>query len=262
VAPHINGRLNWERAGKHGRPLVLVHPNPMDHTCWVYQMAHLQTWFRCVAIDLPGYGRSPSASPGLTMPDVAQACWEAVDEVTDEPAILAGVSVGSNVVLHMAHQQPERTLAILLTGWGYYAVKDFAFTRIRQYSEQGIAFRREHALMDFKVAFRETEMGQYFADMFEERNGHTDAGTIIEMFRALSDPDPEWLYSGVKAPTLFITGSEDVAHQGAFEAQRRIPGCELVTMEAAGHACNMERPWEWDRHALEFLRRHGLVEAG
>jgi hypothetical protein len=29
-------------------------------------------------------------------------------------------------------------------------------------------------------------------------------------------------------------------------------------MQGAGHACNMERPWEWDGHALRFLAKHGL----
>jgi pimeloyl-ACP methyl ester carboxylesterase len=127
--------------------MVFVHPNPFDNTCWMYQTAHFQTWFRCISIDLPGYGRSPTASPGLTMPDVAQACWEAVDDVTDEPAVLVGLSVGSNVVLHMHAQQPERTLAMIHTGCSYRPVKHFAFLRKAQYTEHGIDFRREHAFV-------------------------------------------------------------------------------------------------------------------
>jgi pimeloyl-ACP methyl ester carboxylesterase len=235
--------------------MVFVHPNPFDHTCWLYQMAHLQTWFRCIGIDLPGYGRSPTASKGLSMPEVAEACWEAVDQVTHEPAVLVGLSVGSNVVLHMHAQQPERTLAMIHTGCSYRPVKDFAFERQRQYTEQGIAFRGEHAPQDFSPAFRETDLGKYFVQMFLERNQWADAPTIAEMFGALSEPDPDWLHDGVRCPTLIITGSEDNSHQAAFDMQRRVPGCELITIQGAGHACNMEQPWLWDRHALEFLSR-------
>lgn len=262
MARHINGRLNWERLGKWGRPMVFVHPNPYDYTCWVYQMAHLQTWFRCIGLDLPGYGRSPTASPGLSMQDVAQACWEAVDESTDEPAILVGLSVGSNVILHMAHQRPERTLAMIHSGCSYRPVKEFAFKRIAQYSEQGIAFRRQHAFEDFSPAFRQAELGRYFVDMFVERNHYADAPTIVEMFRALSVPDPDWLFDSVRCPMLIITGSEDNSHQAAFALQEKVRGCELVTIQGAGHACNMEQPWLWDRHALEFLAKHGLVDLG
>src|SRR4051794_21815024 len=46
MAEHINGPLNYERLGKHGRPMVFVHPNPMDYNCWLYQMPRFSTWFR------------------------------------------------------------------------------------------------------------------------------------------------------------------------------------------------------------------------
>ncbi len=262
MAEHINGPLHWEQLGKFGRPVAFVHPNPMDHTCWLYQMAHLSTWFRCIGIDLPGYGRSPTAQPGLTMPDVAQACWEALDQVTREPAIIVGESVGSNVVCHMANLRPDQTLAVVMSGAGYRAGrKQFAETRIPQYQQFGVGFRREHAFADWSPAFRETAMAEYFADIFAERNPWADADTIVEMFGALNEPDPDWLHPGVKAPTLIITGSEDNAHERSFALQERIAGCELVTMEGAGHSCNMERPWEWDRYFLAFVAKHGLVEA-
>jgi pimeloyl-ACP methyl ester carboxylesterase len=260
MAAHINGPLNYERLGKHGRPMVFVHPNPMDYNCWIYQMARFSTWFKTVGIDIPGYGRSPTATAGLTMQDISQACWEVVDEVSDEPCVLAGLSVGVSVVMHMANQRPGQTLAVIMTGSGYYPVKEFAQKRIQQYTEQGVAFRYQHAFEDYSPTFRETEYARYFAELFTERNVWADAPTIVEQFRALGEPDPDWLFTGIQAPTLMITGSEDNSHQAAFALQARIPGCELVTIEGAGHACNMERPWEWDAIALAFLRKHGLVE--
>lgn len=259
MADHINGPLHWEQLGKQGIPIAFVHPNPMDHTCWLYQMAHLSTWFRCIGIDLPGYGRSPTAQAGLTMDEVAEGCWEAVDEVTSDQSILAGISVGHTVALYMANQRPEQTLAVVLSGAGYApGPKEMAPRRIPQYEEQGVAFRYQHTFDDFSPMFRQTDMARYFAEIFTERNPWADAGTIIEMFRALGKPDPDWLHPGVEAPTLIITGSEDNAHQRAFALQEKIAGAELITMEGAGHACNMERPWEWDRLCLAFLEKQGL----
>ena len=56
--------------GRAGPVMAFVHPNPMDQSCWIFQMAHMSTWFRCIAIDIPGYGRSPKATSGLTMDDI------------------------------------------------------------------------------------------------------------------------------------------------------------------------------------------------
>ena len=55
----------------------------------------------------------------------------------------------------------------------------------------------------------------------------------------------------------------DVAGQAlqcAWQRQEALTSAERVIMEGAGHACNMERPWEWDNHFLRFLAKHGLFE--
>ena len=78
MAQHIHGPLYYERMGRTGAVIAFIHPNPMDQSCWIFQMAHLSTWYRCIAIDIPGYGRSPKADAELTMTDMAEACWEAV----------------------------------------------------------------------------------------------------------------------------------------------------------------------------------------
>lgn len=260
---HITGPLNWERAGKSGPPMVFVHPNPTDHDVWVYQQAHFSSWTRTIGIDLPGYGRSPHCTPGVTMAEIADACWEAVDGIAgpDERAILVGCSVGYAVVLHMAQQQPDRTSAILLSGCSYRPEgKPFAFRRIEQYGALGIANRRQHFAEIVSPAFLASPLGEYFRDLFLERNDTADATSIIEMFRALGQPDPEAIFDTGK-PTLIITGSLDNSHPSAFKLQGRIAGSELVTIEGAGHACNLEQPWHWDRIALEFLRRRGVLPA-
>src|SRR3954464_13304374 len=105
MANNIDGPLYYERMGRTGPVMVFVHPNPMDQSCWIFQMAHFSTWFRCIAIDVPGYGRSPKAREGLALADMADGCWEAVDEAVgaSDAAVLVGCSVGSSIVQQMYH---------------------------------------------------------------------------------------------------------------------------------------------------------------
>lgn len=260
MAAHIMGPLHWEQLGRSGRPIAFIHFSPADHSSFLYQMDHMSTWFRCVAVDLPGYGKSPTAEPGLRMEDVAAACWEALDEVTDEPAILVGISTGSSAIRHMAHQRPSGTLALVMSGTGFRASRPPVHQRLAAYEEHGLAFRYGHILEEYSPGFRETELGRYFGRLFTERNATADLDSVIELFRALNEPHPDWLDTEISVPSLIITGSLDNAHERAFAQQKRIPGCELVTIEGAGHACNMEKPWEWDAHFLAFLAKHGLFE--
>jgi pimeloyl-ACP methyl ester carboxylesterase len=263
MAAHIDGPLYFEQLGKAGPPMLFVHPNPMDHSCWIHQMDHFSTWYRTVSVDLPGYGKSPTAQPGLTVADLTEACWEVLDQVSRDPAIVVGLSVGWHTVMHMANQQPDRTLAIILSGCGIRSSSPPGWVEqsIPHYTEHGVAGRYPKILGDWSATFRQTEMARYYAQTMVDRNDTSDATSIVEIFKALGPHprDPEWLFTGAKAPTLIITGSQDGNHAGAFDLQKKIPGCELVTMDGAGHACNRERPWEGDAHALRFLQQHKLV---
>jgi pimeloyl-ACP methyl ester carboxylesterase len=259
MADHIDGPLYYERMGRTGPVIAFVHPNPMDQSCWIYQMAQLSTWYRCMAIDIPGYGRSPKAQPGLTMDDMAHALWETIDEVAKgEPAILVGCSVGSALVPFMHHQQPKRTAALILSGTGYNPGREFTKNRIARYQEMGIDYRWGYTFEDLSPAFRATPMAHFFADMFSERNPTCDVQSIVYQFEALAKPEPEDHHSRIACPTIILTGSEDGSHPRAAALKARIADCEMKILYGAGHACQIEQPWLFNRYMIAFLKSHGL----
>jgi pimeloyl-ACP methyl ester carboxylesterase len=192
---------------------------------------------------------------------MAQACWEAVDDAIPggEPAVLVGCSVGSTLAPQMYHMRPKQTAALVLAGTGYRApgTSDVGPRRIKDYSQNGIEFRWDHTFVDFSPAFRATPMAHFFAGLFTERNDFGDVQSIIYQFAAPEHSDDSF-YTGIRCPTIILTGSEDNAHTRSFALKEKIPGCELKVLPGAGHACQIEQPWLFDRFMLEFLDRHGL----
>jgi pimeloyl-ACP methyl ester carboxylesterase len=262
MVEHIEGPLYYERMGRSGPVMAFVHPNPMDQSCWIFQMAHLSTWYRCIGIDIPGYGRSPKATRGLTMSDMAQACWEAIDDATpNERAILVGCSVGSAIAPYMYHLRPQRTAALVLSGAGFSPNKEHVPKRIAGYTERGIEYRWDFTFEGLSPAFRATPLAHFFATLFTERNAQADLQSIIYQFEAAANPDPTDHHSGIFCPTLILSGSEDHAHPRAFALKGRIPGCEMKILHGAGHACQIEQPWLFDRYMIEFLKKHRLFPA-
>ena len=61
-------------------------------------------------------------------------------------------------------------------------------------------------------------------------------------------------------PTLVLTGAEDFGdvQQIADKLGAEIPGAERATISDAAHLPNLERPEEFDRIVLGFLREHGV----
>jgi len=65
----------------------------------------------------------------------------------------------------------------------------------------------------------------------------------------------------IKCPTIILTGSEDGSHPRAPALKERIPGCEMKILYGAGHACQIEQPWLFNRYMIAFLKKHGLHPA-
>jgi 3-oxoadipate enol-lactonase len=71
------------------------------------------------------------------------------------------------------------------------------------------------------------------------------------------EPPASTRLADVQAPTLVLTGDEDVGdiHEIADKLAAEIPGAERATMADAAHLPNLERPDEFDRIVLAFLER-------
>jgi pimeloyl-ACP methyl ester carboxylesterase len=260
------GPLHAETVGLSTNPgMVFLHPNPMDWTAWLYQLAHFSTWFHCVAIDLPGYGRSGGCASTISMPEIASACWDVVDSrrpERDEPVVILGCSVGANVAQHMYHLRPDAVHSLVLTGCGWRADKAFAREHSAAYRERGLDYRYAYTLGDFSEEFADTALASWFATMYVERNSFADLEAIVSMFRAHGEPDPAWLQGRLDAPVLIVSGDQDNAHESAFALRERLPRSALVSIPGAGHACQVEQPSTFDAAVMDFLRREGFTLAG
>ncbi len=257
MVEHIEGPLYYERMGRSGPVMAFVHPNPMDQSCWIFQMAHLSTWYRCIlGIDIPGYGRSPKATRGLTMSDMAQACWEAIDAATPNegaPFWSVAPSVGSAIAPYMYHLRPQRTAQPrwCLSGAGFSPNKEHVPKRIAGYTERGIEYRWDFTFEGLSPAFRATPLAHFFATLFTERNAQADLQSIIYQFEAAANPEPADHHSGIACPTLILSGSEDHAHPRAFALKGRIHWLRDENPCTWRRSCfftEIEQPWLFDRY--------------
>jgi pimeloyl-ACP methyl ester carboxylesterase len=258
MAKHIPGPLYCEQIGATGTPMIFLHSTPDDHRLWMFQTAHFSAWYRTVAVDLAGYGRSPAPQEGVTLADQAAACWELVDRITAGPIIIQGNSMGSEVAMHMADQQPKRTLCMILSGCGYLPdIREIQLKGKQAYRDEGIARRRNQVLFHFSARMREMRYVQHYADMVCALNNAGTLESIILMNQALADANPAF-YPRLDVPTFIITASEDFTRESAYKLQSQIRGAEIVCLEGAGHACNFEAPWEFDRLCIDYLKKRGL----
>ena len=230
---------------------------------WGPQLQSFTREHRVIAPDLPGFGRTPLESDIV---DNRAFIRSVLDAAGMERAALIGTSFGARIAVELSLESPERVSALVLVGPGLdghdWSDEVRAFGEEEEAAiERGDLDRAVEANLRMWLAGPRRSLDaidpatrELAADMqrqaFTLQQGH-------DMEMAPLDPPASARLAEVQAPTLVITGDEDVddIHQIAEKLAREIPGAERATIADAAHLPNLERPEEFDRIVLGFLRR-------
>ena len=128
----VNGvSLYYEVAG-HGSPLVLVHGFSCGIRMWDPQVAALSRSWRVVTYDVRGHGISeaPDDPAAYSQPTSIADLAGLLDHLGLRRAAVGGLSMGGNIALNFALQNPERVTALVVadTGAGSDDLADWVAT--------------------------------------------------------------------------------------------------------------------------------------
>lgn len=259
----LNGvTINHESAGS-GPAMVFLHPNPFDHTLWRHQMAHFQLWFKVIAIDLRGYGRSArpdDCAIGAMSDDVAGI----LDHLQIGAAIVAGLSVGGSVAQEFAASHPGRVTALIAAGCSASGPEIAAFMdeRIRGYASGNVAEYYAQHMRDLAApGFFDTAVGAYLMETFMERAGSLRRESLVAMFTGIKAWSVAERLHRIDVPALYIAGQHDPALATTRAASLKVRGAVFHEIPGTGHICALEAPGAFDRLVLDFLRAHRLLPA-
>ena len=101
--------------GRGGEPQLLVHGLGGSSVTWVEVMKGLAEHGPVVAVDLPGFGRTPAApDDGLTVDSYVDFVLSVADRLGWERFALHGNSMGGLVATLLAARRPERVARLVL----------------------------------------------------------------------------------------------------------------------------------------------------
>jgi pimeloyl-ACP methyl ester carboxylesterase len=105
----VDGPLHLADFGGDGPPIILVHGLGGSHLNWMLVGDGLAEHGRVVAIDLPGFGRSPKGGRSTAVIPLRNLLARFVKHELGEPAVLVGNSMGGLICLLLAARFPELT---------------------------------------------------------------------------------------------------------------------------------------------------------
>ena len=268
-------QLSYFDAGV-GRPVVLLHPTPLDRDYWrplVEELSRNSTApLRSIVPDLRGHGgsqlgeslpvglfdRVPDA-PVLTMHQLATDVLALLDKLSLVDAVFVGCSIGGYIMLELWRHAPQR-----MQGLAFVCSKpqpDAEPTLIKRAAN--IAIARESGVAALLDGMAQLLIGESSRQGRPEivsecraRMTLTAQAFIAVQAGLAARPDSVPTVADITEPVLAIAGGEDTAITPAdMEAFRAAALCEFHLIPDAGHFAAYEHPQKVADQLAPWLRQ-------
>nr|HRD08210.1 alpha/beta fold hydrolase [Saprospiraceae bacterium] len=100
--------------GKGAQTLVFIHGLASYLPAWKKNTAVLKDSYRCIALDLPGYGKSDKGNYEVSMEFYADVVAEFCSQLKLSQVVLVGHSMGGQVAISAALKYPELVARLVL----------------------------------------------------------------------------------------------------------------------------------------------------
>lgn len=248
-----DGHLVGVTVAGEGVPLVVVHGFSAEGFLYAQSLSRLVSMgFRVIAIDTAGHGATQGLPlSGQDINDYAELLGRCIDELGIERFVLAGHSMGGQLITRLAARWPERTMGVILID----AIVGDTWDRMVY------LFRVAPPLLGVIGALLMVDSATVipaFTDPVQAAKllrlvVPTMAGHVVQPWRLigpmtsiLRTRSSRYALNDLQAsgvPVFALHGSWDLAvpHRTAVDAARRTDGT-LVTVEHAGHSWLLRDP--------------------
>ena len=247
-----------------GYPVLFIHGMPTSSGLWSGIIDRLRDRFTCLAVDLPGLGRSPQIPYG---PKQLEILAEQIEQLRAEHNIekwhVVGHDAGSAVAVHYAYRFQERVdHLVLLSPAMFPELKPFYLFRLMRIPVIGELLAPLVSAIFWKVAMRlAVEQSRAELDNGLEEFRAPFAGLLgaWRLMSVMRFGNPAELLAGVPGmlphlavPTLIFHGAHDqaVPQRFAQRASDLIPRSRFLMVDS-GHFLPLNNP---DLLATELRR--------
>ncbi len=277
-----DGTSIWCGTTGSGPYLVLCDGFACDGFIWPYIIDYFHQHFTIVRWHYRGHGRSgtPEDFNNLSMEDVCKDLLAVLDALRIDSAILAGHSMGSQVILQAYELFPERIDALIPICGTYMRPLDTfnnsdLLARLLPYLEMA-AGAAPNAMQTIWKTFVNTKLSYIGAHLTElnsslvhgedfrpylEHTAAMDVHVYLGMLHHLAEHSAEHILPTITIPTLIIASEFDsfTPLERSELMNRSIPESEMVVLPGASHAGPIELPDTVIGAMEKFFWQHGLM---
>ncbi len=257
-------RVHYQEKGT-GTPLVLIHGFTSSTYSWKDVFEPLSKNFRVIALDLKGFGFSGKPDGDYSRRAQAALVAHLLDYLKIEKAWLCGNSMGGEIALDFALQNPQRVAGLILVdsagvnvpGSGSLApsyllipVVGRVLMALALRSDKLVREGLEKSFYDHTKVTNE-RVANYYRPL-KTRGGQLAAlraRTQADLFPIEQD------LGRVNAPAMIIWGAQDalIPLEAGIKMSKLIKDSKLVIFESCGHLPQEEMPGRVVDYVTQFI---------
>ena len=246
-----------------GTPTLLLHGNPDSSDVWAGVIARLGLHYRCLAPDLPGFGRS-------SFPENFDYSFEGLARFVDELVEEIDITQPLNLVVHdfggafglawaAKHPQKVRRIAIMNTPFFVSGYRWHYLARIWRTPILGELFQVLTNRWAFYLSVRPATpklTKEQIYEMYSNLANHDTKITILRLYRAADEEKfARWehpmLQTTAQVPTLVLWGAHD-PYIPTWVADR-FGARKVKHFAQCGHWLQVEEPEKVSEELLRFF---------
>jgi 3-oxoadipate enol-lactonase len=258
----INGvDIYYEMYGS-GSPIVLSHGGGSNHLTWWKQVFALKEHYTVVTFDHRGFGISGKGDKGPSA--FVDDFTGLVNHLGFQRTALLGQSMGGCSAAGFASRYPDRVTALILTSGaagllpmptGGHSAQAAAAAAAAKSNEEFMASVRRH-----DEFYKRDPKQNFLFECIGLLNYQVDPRQLAEVVNFRFDLEPI-VRAGI--PTLLLAGGEDVSNCDVMrKLATLIPGARFESMPHTGHHLFFEKPDEFNKIVLDFLKPHMMGRSG
>ncbi|MFV9483940.1 alpha/beta fold hydrolase [Christiangramia sp. ASW11-125] len=247
--------------GNGDKTLVFVHGLSSNLDSWKKNLQGLTRDYRCIAIDLPGYGKSSRSKTDYSLAEYAKVLNDLVDKMELSNVVLIGHSMGGQIAMHSVLEYPqtyEKLILIAPAGIETFTEQEAAVMKSAYTPAMVVNTSDEQILANYKLNFYSfPDEAQSMVDdriaMKEAEDFPDYAETVVNNIHAMLEEPVIDEIQNIKIPVLMIFGKDDMlipnkyfhpseSIEGLIEtSEEKFQHLEVEVIDEAGHFVNFEK---------------------
>ena len=264
--PYLTGSSNlkwhYEIEGE-GKLLLFLHGWGVDSRIWRQQVKHFSQFYKVVAIDLPGHGKSSWQK--ISLAEMAGDIVGLMEQLGFKEFGIIGSSMGGLVALKIVNGHPRKIKCLVLVGTHFKFSKsdDYPYgldvEQIRKLAGQVETAYPSIIHIFFKSLFTKHERSSRrfkWIQTFRNSISMPQKEALLEMLDILEKEDLRPSLSMINIPLQYINGTEDYIFpkETFIYAREKAPQAQFAWFEECGHFPFLSKPHEFNETLEKFLK--------